>query len=219
MIRVPGTGAQSNRRRPANRTIVLRVIEPGWRTGKKKLSALSIFPSLRVASLDGQKARKHRPEDKMKRNRILALATLVVAATAVATPPKPESKVDASAAFSRLKGLAGEWNIESARGRGRSQFQVIAGGSVVLERFTEPGGGEMLTAYHLDGDRLVLTHYCMAGNQPHMVAEKFDAASGELNFAFAGGVNIGADTGHIDRKSTRLNSSHLGISYAVFCLK
>src|SRR5205814_7519708 len=25
--------------------------------------------------------------------------------------------------------------------------------------------------------------------------------------------------GRIDRKSTRLNSSHLGISYAVFCLK
>src|SRR5258705_7219311 len=25
--------------------------------------------------------------------------------------------------------------------------------------------------------------------------------------------------GHEDRKSTRLNSSHLGISYAVFCLK
>src|SRR5205814_5472845 len=25
--------------------------------------------------------------------------------------------------------------------------------------------------------------------------------------------------GHGDRKSTRLNSSHLGISYAVFCLK
>src|SRR5262245_64126875 len=26
-------------------------------------------------------------------------------------------------------------------------------------------------------------------------------------------------TSHRDRKSTRLNSSHLGISYAVFCLK
>src|SRR5262245_64689183 len=25
--------------------------------------------------------------------------------------------------------------------------------------------------------------------------------------------------GEVDRKSTRLNSSHLGISYAVFCLK
>src|SRR5262245_64517490 len=27
------------------------------------------------------------------------------------------------------------------------------------------------------------------------------------------------DTRSLDRKSTRLNSSHLGISYAVFCLK
>src|ERR1035441_10716998 len=29
----------------------------------------------------------------------------------------------------------------------------------------------------------------------------------------------GAELYSIDRKSTRLNSSHLGISYAVFCLK
>src|SRR5438045_7407804 len=29
----------------------------------------------------------------------------------------------------------------------------------------------------------------------------------------------GADAERQDRKSTRLNSSHLGISYAVFCLK
>src|SRR5262245_62619925 len=28
-----------------------------------------------------------------------------------------------------------------------------------------------------------------------------------------------ADIARLDRKSTRLNSSHLGISYAVFCLK
>src|SRR5262245_63982692 len=30
---------------------------------------------------------------------------------------------------------------------------------------------------------------------------------------------LALDTGAADRKSTRLNSSHLGISYAVFCLK
>src|SRR5947199_10805288 len=29
----------------------------------------------------------------------------------------------------------------------------------------------------------------------------------------------GLEGGELDRKSTRLNSSHLGISYAVFCLK
>src|SRR5258705_4054652 len=30
---------------------------------------------------------------------------------------------------------------------------------------------------------------------------------------------VGVDLFYLDRKSTRLNSSHLGISYAVFCLK
>src|SRR5438045_7358906 len=34
----------------------------------------------------------------------------------------------------------------------------------------------------------------------------------------AGGVAVPVDASE-DRKSTRLNSSHLGISYAVFCLK
>src|SRR3712207_8836526 len=32
-------------------------------------------------------------------------------------------------------------------------------------------------------------------------------------------VGLGALTVHRDRKSTRLNSSHANISYAVFCLK
>jgi hypothetical protein len=143
-------------------------------------------------------------------NKVVAVASLLfVTAVAAAGPaaPNPERKVDAGAAFSRLKGLVGEWNIESARGKGQSQFQLIAGGSVILERFREPGGGEMLTAYHLDGDNLVLTHYCLAGNEPHMVAEKFDAASGELNFAFAGGANIAADTGHMHDAAFRLISN------------
>src|SRR6202011_6346511 len=34
-----------------------------------------------------------------------------------------------------------------------------------------------------------------------------------------GGRQPGSDGAFSDRKSTRLNSSHLGISYAVFCLK
>src|SRR5205814_9177213 len=37
--------------------------------------------------------------------------------------------------------------------------------------------------------------------------------------AKAGHISAGFDREHQDRKSTRLNSSHLGISYAVFCLK
>src|SRR5205814_9985679 len=47
-------------------------------------------------------------------------------------------------------------------------------------------------------------------------------AAGELRHCAAhGGQDLLGDTHHggRDRKSTRLNSSHLGISYAVFCLK
>src|SRR2546430_7774468 len=35
----------------------------------------------------------------------------------------------------------------------------------------------------------------------------------------AGAARVIRDAGEIDRKSTRLNSSHSQISYAVFCLK
>src|SRR5947209_13827924 len=48
-----------------------------------------------------------------------------------------------------------------------------------------------------------------------LALEEQPAHQGPLNLA-AGGA---ADRGRLDRKSTRLNSSHANISYAVFCLK
>jgi hypothetical protein len=136
----------------------------------------------------------------MKNRRLLAISSLFLAATVspgVAGRAAANTEVDAGTAFSRLKALVGDWDVESNRGKAHSKFELIAGGSVLLEHFTEPGGQEMLTAYHLSGSRLVLTHYCLAGNQPQMVAEKFDGASGELDFAFAGGSNIASGAGHM----------------------
>src|SRR5258705_5668454 len=43
--------------------------------------------------------------------------------------------------------------------------------------------------------------------------------SASLAFSYAGTSSFLGSVGHEDRKSTRLNSSHLGISYAVFCLQ
>src|SRR5690242_21615301 len=37
--------------------------------------------------------------------------------------------------------------------------------------------------------------------------------------AVAGSLELGSELSEVDRKSTRLNSSHMSISYAVFCLK
>src|SRR5699024_11877891 len=40
-----------------------------------------------------------------------------------------------------------------------------------------------------------------------------------LEFLLAGASAVAVGTANLDRKSTRLNSSHVSISYAVFCLK
>jgi hypothetical protein len=62
----------------------------------------------------------------------------------------------------------------------------------------------MLTLYHVDGDRLLLTHYCMAGNQPRMQAKRFDAAAGEIEFQFLDGTNMTPASGHMHNARFRL---------------
>src|ERR1039457_2165910 len=51
----------------------------------------------------------------------------------------------------------------------------------------------------------------------HLVLNFSGSAAGQRHSRQRAGVDIGANL--LDRKSTRLNSSHLVISYAVFCLK
>src|SRR5205814_9453829 len=88
---------------------------------------------------------------------------------------------------------------------------------------------------------LFLLHYCRRPRAPHSFPTRrssdlqTDCSQSSPNFVtmtFAVTQNFsllnGGDlflkgqqpgSGNTDRKSTRLNSSHLGISYAVFCLK
>jgi hypothetical protein len=67
---------------------------------------------------------------------------------------------------------------------------LIAGGTALVERERTDKTPEMLTVYHLDGKRLVLTHYCMAGNQPRMQLRAFDAAAGEAKFELVDATNL-----------------------------
>src|SRR5437899_4128369 len=55
------------------------------------------------------------------------------------------------------------------------------------------------------------------GGLPAGAAAQVLASGPAEDEVFAGCAAHGEDL--VDRKSTRLNSSHLGISYAVFCLK
>ncbi len=71
-----------------------------------------------------------------------------------------------------------------------------------MERFSSdalpPNSGQMITVYYIDRGELVLTHYCIAANQPHLRATLYDAKTGELDFEFVSADNMPTgDEGHM----------------------
>src|SRR5699024_11452349 len=80
--------------------------------------------------------------------------------------------------------------------------------------------GEWFKDTSLSGDNLVDT----TGSQYPAIAGKNIVHFGDSLTEFGTYHSLlssssGANTTSVDRKSTRLNSSHVSISYAVFCLK
>jgi hypothetical protein len=69
----------------------------------------------------------------------------------------------------------------------------------------------MLTVYYLDGNRLLLTHFCMAGNQPRMEAASYDPAAGVLRFRFLDATNLTTPgAGHMHNSAFRfVDDNHL----------
>ena len=65
-------------------------------------------------------------------------------------------------------------------------------GSAVVETLFPGTGHEMVTVYHLDGDDLVLTHYCALKNQPRLRAERTNDPK-KIAFKFVGATNVKSD--------------------------
>ena len=101
--------------------------------------------------------------------------------------------VEAKAAFDALKGLVGTWTIEEAPVADASTtivYKVVGNGSAVVEDMFPGSDHSMVTVYHLDGDELVMTHYCAAGNQPRMKLDRAESTATHLKFGFNGGTNF-----------------------------
>lgn len=122
----------------------------------------------------------------------LALTGLIAAHTAQADETAAE-------AFATLSKLQGRWEGEFANGRKHSvDYRLSAGGTVLVETWTLGPTRESITMYHLDGDRLLATHYCPQGNQPRLKLVD-DGNPARLSFAFVDGGNLQvADGWHQD---------------------
>ena len=109
----------------------------------------------------------------------------------------PAPRASKNAAFERMKQLAGEWyNSEAKEGDKNAGpsviYRVVSNGSVVMEDMFPGTDHNMITMYYVDGDDLVLVHYCAIGNQPRMKAERSED-SRKIDFKFAGGSNVDPD--------------------------
>jgi hypothetical protein len=108
----------------------------------------------------------------------------LVALLTLSTPVFAQS--DAQKSFDLLKSLAGTWRgpVKTVPAQADMEGQpvwvtlrVTSRGNAIVHEMKEPGTpddpnhDDPVTLLYLDGDRLLLTHYCDAGNRPRMVAK------------------------------------------------
>ena len=109
---------------------------------------------------------------------------------------KPDGKLPpppTNAGLEKMKKLVGTWLVADKDGKPTDQvasiFKVTAGGSAVHETIAPGQPHEMVSLYTVDGPDLVMTHYCVLGNQPRMKADP-NSSSDQIVFKFAGGSNL-----------------------------
>jgi hypothetical protein len=104
---------------------------------------------------------------------------------------------EAQKTFDKLKSLTGTWQGKDAQGKTvQVSYRMTAGGSALMSEIEVEN---MITMFHFDGDRLLMTHYCGAGNQPRMKGSS--SADGKtITFEFVDATNLPTpQTGHMHR--------------------
>lgn len=128
----------------------------------------------------------------MKATRIAVVLALALAATAAM------AESDAQKSFDKLQTLVGSWQGKNGNGQSvQVSFRSTSNGSALMSEIK--GGDDMITMFHLDRDRLLLTHYCAAGNQPRMKATTSPDGK-TITFDFVDATNLASpQAGHMHR--------------------
>ena len=112
--------------------------------------------------------------------------------------------------YERLWHLTGTWQAESTKGWGNQiRYYPMAQGSVLVE--DDPQGdraNSMMSCIAMDGNRLLLTHWCHAGNAPRLCADVAKATADSITFTFLDGGNLASrDVGHMDEVTFTLQGT------------
>lgn len=123
---------------------------------------------------------------------ILGLVLAAGLAPGLASAAVAEKRPDA---FDRLKTLVGEWDGTSNEGKPvHITYSLTAAGSAVMESIDPGSEHSMITMYHKDGERLMMTHYCAAGNQPRMRTGGLSPDGKSLSFSYVDSTNLAKAT-------------------------
>ncbi len=119
------------------------------------------------------------------------IAVVLTAASRAEETPAKAKPVNAS--FEKIKKLAGTWVEADKDGKPTdkvvSVIKLTAGGSAVQETNFPGEAMEMVSLYHMDQSDLMMTHFCILGNQPRMKADP-TAPANQIRWKFAGGTNL-----------------------------
>jgi hypothetical protein len=115
------------------------------------------------------------------------LLPLVLTLGAVAQDHTAHAK-NTSPAWEKMKTLVGTWQTKAEEGSATVTYQLVSGGTALMETVRYGKNGGMVTLYTPAGDAIALTHYCEAGNQPRMRARGM--AGDEIRFDFVDVANL-----------------------------
>src|SRR5687767_4514900 len=112
---------------------------------------------------------------------LMSFSTAALAQHEHAAAPAPAEPSVAQKSFETLKTLAGSWEgtlssdppMKEIEGkRAKVVIRVTSRGNALMHEMTITGiPDDPITMVYLDGERLMLTHYCDAGNRPRMAAK------------------------------------------------
>lgn len=120
------------------------------------------------------------------------LAFVVLFATAAFAQTSGQKSFDA------MKSLAGQWEGKNSQGEAlQVSYRMTGEGSALMSEIQSHHGG-MISMFHMDNDRFLMTHYCAAGNQPRM-AGTVSPDGKTVKFDFVDGTNLqGSQRGHMN---------------------